>query len=149
MTNTAGGSTGPRIRPFHIDIPQADVDDLQHRLARTRWTDELPPAELADLPMAGPVQPGWQYGVPVSFVRGLVEQWRTNFDWRAVEGRLNAYPHYLTEIDGQDVHFYHVRSAEPGATPLILTHGWPNTSFEYLGLVDALTDPRASWTATG
>ncbi|MBD2900133.1 hypothetical protein amrb99_91330 [Actinomadura sp. RB99] len=88
---------------------------------------------------AGPVQPGWEYGVPVSFVRDLVARWRDEYDWRAHEARLNAVPQFTTEIDGQLVHFAHVRSPEPDATPLILTHGWPNTFAEYLGLIGPLT----------
>ena len=131
--------SSPAIRPFRIDIPQADVEDLQARLARTRWADELPAAELAEVPTAGPVMPGWQYGVPLSYVQRLVTRWRAEFDWRAQEARLNAHPQFITTIDGQDVHFVHVRSANPDAVPLILTHGWPNTFVEYLGLIDALT----------
>jgi epoxide hydrolase len=131
------------ITPFHIDIPQADVDDLQSRLVRTRFADELPPAELEGLPAGGTVQPGWQYGVPGGYVRQLVEQWRNEFDWRAVEARLNAHPHFTTTIDGQQIHFVHVRSQEPDATPLILTHGWPNTFVEYFDFIGPLTDPRA------
>jgi epoxide hydrolase len=131
------------IRPFRIDIPQADLDDLLDRLARTRFANELPPSELEGLPAGGIVQPGWQYGVPGSYVRELVERWRSDFDWRAVEARLNAYPHFMTTIDGQNIHFAHVKSPEPNATPLILTHGWPNTFVEYVELVDELTDPRS------
>lgn len=127
------------IRPFRIEIPDADIDDLRDRLARTRWADELPPAELAGLPASGPVQPGWQYGVPLAYVRDLVARWRDSFDWRAQEARLNSYPQFTTVIDGQTVHFVHVRSADPAATPLILTHGWPSTFVEYLDLVEPLS----------
>jgi epoxide hydrolase len=90
-----------------------------------------------------PPSPGWEYGVPVSFVRGLVARWRDSYDWRAWEARINAFPQFTTEIDGQNIHFLHVRSPEPSATPLILTHGWPNTFVEYLGLIGPLTDPAA------
>ncbi|WP_433375220.1 epoxide hydrolase family protein [Actinoplanes sp. CA-142083] len=127
------------ITPFRIDIPQADLDDLQERLARTRWAEELPAPEAA---APGPVPPGWEYGVPVGYVRQLVERWRTGYDWRAWEARLNAYPQFTTEIDGQTVHFLHVRSPEPEATPLILTHGWPTTVVEWLDVIGPLTDPR-------
>ncbi|MGC1210580.1 MAG: epoxide hydrolase N-terminal domain-containing protein, partial [Micromonospora sp.] len=99
------------IVPFRIDIPQAELDDLADRLARTRWAEELP-ADPAAAP-AGPVPPGWEYGVPVGYVRRLAEQWRTTYDWRAWEAKLNAYPQFTTEIDGQNVHFLHVRSPEP------------------------------------
>ncbi|MGK5553212.1 epoxide hydrolase family protein [Actinomadura kijaniata] len=129
------------IQPFRIEIPQADIDDLRDRLERTRFADELPESEITDGVQKGPVQPGWEYGVPGSFVRDLVARWR-GFDWRAVEDRLNAYPQFTTEIDGQTIHFVHVRSPHENATPLILTHGWPNTFVEYLDLVGPLTEPE-------
>jgi epoxide hydrolase len=134
MTDTA-------IRPFRIQVPQADLDDLADRLARTRWANELPLD--ASGPQHGPVPPGWQYGVPVGYVRDLVNHWQHHYDWRAWEARLNAYPQFTTTIDGQTVHFVHVRSPQPDATPLVLTHGWPNTFLEYLDLVGPLSDPRA------
>ena len=117
------------IRPFTIDIPQADLDDLQSRLDRTRWPDELPG--------------GGEYGVPRSYVRALADRWRSGYDWRAVETRINLYPQFTTEIDGQTVHFLHVRSPEPDALPVILTHGWPGSIVEFLDVIDPLTDPRA------
>ncbi|SBT52176.1 epoxide hydrolase family protein [Micromonospora narathiwatensis] len=129
------------IVPFRIDVPQAELDDLVDRLARTRWTEELP-ADAGAAP-AGPVPPGWEYGVPLGYVRRLAERWRTTYDWRAWEARLNAYPQFTTEIDGQTVHFLHVRSPEPDAVPLILTHGWPTTVVEWLDVIGPLTDPRA------
>jgi epoxide hydrolase len=128
------------IRPFRIQIPQADLDDLADRLARTRWANELPLDSSG--PQRGPVPPGWEYGVPVGYVRDLIDHWQHKYDWRAWEARLNQYPQFITEIDGQPIHFLHVRSPEPAATPLILTHGWPNTFLEYLDLVAPLTDPR-------
>ncbi|MFD2767646.1 epoxide hydrolase family protein [Micromonospora eburnea] len=129
------------IRPFRIDVPQAELDDLADRLARTRWAEELP-ADPSASP-TGPVPPGWEYGVPRGYVQRLVERWQTAYDWRAWENRLNAYPQFTTEIDGQNVHFLHVRSPEPDATPLILTHGWPTTVVEWLDVIGPLTDPRA------
>ncbi|MBB5913872.1 pimeloyl-ACP methyl ester carboxylesterase [Nocardia transvalensis] len=122
--------TTTEIRPFHIDIPQAEIDDLHRRLAETRWASQLP-------------GDGRSRGVPVAEVRELAEYWRTAFDWRAREARLNEFPQYLTEIDGLDVHFVHVRSAEPGAAPLVLNHGWPNSFVEFTELIGRLTDPRA------
>ena len=107
------------ITPFRIDIPQADLDDLADRLARTRWAQELPEDQVTDGVQKGPIQPGWEYGVPLSFVRDLVTRWRESFDWRAQEARLNGFPQFITDIDGQSIHFAHVRSAEPDATPLI------------------------------
>jgi microsomal epoxide hydrolase len=118
------------MRPFRIEIPQADLDDLNRRLAATRWPSELPDV-------------GWDRGVPVDYLKELAEYWRTGFDWRAVEERLNAYPQFITEIDGADVHFLHIRSAVPTAMPLILTHGWPGTVAEFLDVIGPLTDPAA------
>jgi microsomal epoxide hydrolase len=116
------------VRPFRVDIPQEDLDDLQARLERVRWPDDLAGA-------------GWSYGVPLDYVRELAEGWRTGFDWRAHEARLNAHPQFTTTIDGERVHFIGVRSPEPGALPLICTHGWPMSVFEYLDLIGPLTDP--------
>lgn len=118
------------ITPFRIDIPQAEVDDLNARLAATRWPDELPDV-------------GWGYGIPVSYVRGLAEYWRTGYDWRAQETRLNTHPQFVTEIQGQRVHFLHVRSPEPDALPLLMVHGWPASFVEFLDVIGPLTDPRA------
>jgi epoxide hydrolase len=121
---------GSEPRPFRAELPQADLDDLHARLDRVRWPDELPGAE-------------WRYGVPLDYVRELVDHWRTGFDWRDREARLNAHPQFSTTIDGESVHFIHVRSPEAGALPLICTHGWPMSVFEYLGLIGPLSDPRA------
>jgi epoxide hydrolase len=118
------------IRPFRIDIPQAALDDLRGRLARTRWADELPGV-------------GWDYGVPLNYVQRLADYWRTGYDWRVWEAGLNRYPQFTTEIDGQNIHFLHVRSPEPDAFPLILTHGWPGSIVEYLNVIGPLSDPRA------
>ncbi|MBB6034389.1 epoxide hydrolase family protein [Phytomonospora endophytica] len=116
------------IRPFRIDVPQADLDDLGDRLDRVRWTSELPEGD---------------YGVPLARLQRLVARWRDGFDWRAREAELNALPQFTTEIDGQNIHFLHVRSPEPDALPLLLTHGWPGTIAEYLRVVGPLSDPRA------
>ena len=119
------------IRPFRAEIGQESLDDLRDRLTRARWTSEIP----------GPDPE--QYGVPLAEVRRLTEYWRDSFDWRALEARLNEYPQFITEIDGQDIHFLHVKSPEPGATGLILTHGWPGSVLEFLNVIGPLTDPRA------
>lgn len=118
------------IERFHMDVPQPDLDDLHDRLARTRWPGPAP-------------SPGWVYGVNRDHLRELVEYWRTGYDWRAHEARLNAVPQYTTVIDGQRVHFLHARSPEPDATPLIITHGWPSTVHDFLAILGPLTDPRA------
>jgi pimeloyl-ACP methyl ester carboxylesterase len=112
------------IRPFRVEIPQADLDDLQSRLALTRFAHEID---------------GVDQGVPVERVKRLVDRWREGFDWRAQEARLNAHPQFVTEIDGQRVHFLHVRSADPGALPLIMTHGWPGSVVEYLDVIEPLS----------
>jgi pimeloyl-ACP methyl ester carboxylesterase len=119
-----------QIQPFTIEIPQTDLDDLKARLARTRWPDELPDV-------------GWDYGVPMGFVRELAEWWATKYDWRAWESRINTYPQFTTTIDGQNIHFLHVRSSDDDAFPLILTHGWPGSLVEYLDVIDLLVDPSA------
>ncbi|MBF6316288.1 epoxide hydrolase [Nocardia cyriacigeorgica] len=118
------------ITPFRIDIPQSDLDDLHRRLDATRWPAPLPGDD-------------WDTGVPTGWLRELVTYWRNDYDWRAAERTLNAFPQFTTEIDGQRIHFLHVRSPEPDALPLILTHGWPGSIVEFLDLIGPLTDPRA------
>ncbi len=122
-------SSTQEIEEFRINIPQADLDDLAGRLGRTRWPSVLP-------------GPAWQRGVPVGYLRDLAAYWRDGFDWRAQEKRLNAYPQYLTRIDGQQIHFLHVKSPEPNATPLLLLHGWPGSVVEFLHVIGPLSDPR-------
>ena len=118
------------MRPFKIDIPQSQLDDLKQRLAATRWPDEMPGV-------------GWSRGAPLAYVKELAEYWRTSYDWRAAERYLNKFPQFITEIDGAQVHFLHVRSPEPNAMPLILTHGWPGSFVEFLDVIGPLTDPAA------
>ena len=123
MTNTDD------LKPFRIDVPQADLDDLRDRLHRTRWSDELPGA-------------GWERGVPAGYLKDLATYWADTFDWRAQEALINRYPQHTTTIDGQNVHFLHVRSARADATPLLLIHGWPGSVVEFLDLIEPLTDPE-------
>ncbi len=123
-----GDST--EIRRFRIDIPQADLDDLRDRLARTRWPDALPGI-------------GWTRGVPLDYLKELAAYWVNGFDWRKQEAKLNELPQFITSIDGQDIHFLHVRSPEPSALPLLLIHGWPSSPVEFLQIIDPLTDPRS------
>jgi hypothetical protein len=108
------------VRAFRLDVGQAQLDDLRTRLAATRWPGELPDV-------------GWEYGVPLGHVRALAGYWRDEYDWRAQERRLNAWPQFTTTIDGANVHFLHIRSPEPGAMPLVMTHGWPGSVVEFLG----------------
>jgi pimeloyl-ACP methyl ester carboxylesterase len=117
-------------RPFRIQIPQAGLDDLADRLAHTRWPDELPGI-------------GWERGVPLGYLRGLAASWYGDYDWRKHEAELNRHPQ-LTTIDGQTIHFLHVRSPHADARPLLLVHGWPGSVVEFLGLVGPLTDPLAA-----
>ncbi|MBB6672046.1 epoxide hydrolase family protein [Cohnella nanjingensis] len=128
--NPIASAADTEIRPFRIAIPQADLDDLQNRLSRTRWLNALPEA-------------GWKYGVPLDYVKDLAAYWQNGYDWREQEARLNGYPQFTTTIDGANIHFMHVRSPEPNAVPLILTHGWPSSIVEFLELIGPLTDPRA------
>jgi pimeloyl-ACP methyl ester carboxylesterase len=120
------------IRPFRIDIPQAEVEDLRTRLTITRWPDPAPGAAT-----------DFSRGVPLDYLKDLAAYWADDYDWRAAEARLNAYPQFLTEIDGQTIHFLHVRSPEPNATPLLMTHGYPGSVVEFLDLIDPLTHPVA------
>ncbi|MBO0809306.1 MAG: alpha/beta fold hydrolase, partial [Actinobacteria bacterium] len=123
-------TTSAQIRPFRIDIPQRDLDDLAARLAATRWPGEVTGA-------------GTGYGMPLGVVQRLAGHWRSGYDWRAHEAALNQFPQYATTIDGQNIHFLHVRSAEPGAVPLLLLHGWPGSVLEFTSMIGPLTDPRA------
>jgi pimeloyl-ACP methyl ester carboxylesterase len=118
------------IKPFSIDIPQSALDDLTARLRNTRLPAPLPGDD-------------WDTGVPVTWLSELVDYWRDEYDWRKVEKQLNAYPQFTTEIDGQQIHFLHVKSPEPDALPLVLTHGWPGSIVEFLDLIGPLTDPVA------
>jgi epoxide hydrolase len=128
MSSTDRTDTG--IRPFQVEIPQADLDDLHDRLTRTRWPDDLPGV-------------GWSRGVPLDYLRELAEHWRTGFDWRKHEATLNQYAQFVTTVDGANLHFLHVRSPEPDATPLLLLHGWPGSVVEFLEVIGPLSDPRA------
>jgi len=117
------------LRPFRIEVADDVLDDLRERLARTRWPDQIPGS-------------GWDYGTDLAYLQDLCEHWRTKFDWHAQQERFNRWPHFLTEIDGAQVHFIHARSPEPDALPLIITHGWPGSVSEFLDVIEPLRDPR-------
>ena len=119
-----------KISPYRIDIPQGALDDLRDRLGRTRWPDELPGV-------------GWDLGVPLDYLKGLAEYWATTYDWRGQEAALNEFAQFTTVIDDQNVHFLHVRSPEPEALPLLITHGWPGSIAEFLDIIGPLADPAA------
>jgi epoxide hydrolase len=118
------------IHPFEIAIPDADLADLHERLARTRWPHALPGSS-------------WERGVPQDYLDQLVAYWRDEFDWRAQEEKLNGFPQFMTAIDGQPIHFLHVRSPEADALPVILTHGYPGSVVELTAVIGPLSDPRA------
>ena len=127
MNNTTNSAD---IRSFKVDVAQADLDDLLARLARTR----LPEAAPGD---------DWDLGTPNHYLREMVDRWQNGFDWREQEARMNEFPHYLTDIDGQTVHFIHVPSAEADATPLLLIHTYPGSFVDFLDMIGPLTDPVA------
>lgn len=118
-----------QFTPFRIEISDAALEDLQVRLESARWPH--------------PTVEDWSRGQPPGFVQALATHWRTQFDWRAVEARLNAYPQFTTSIDGQRLHFLHIRSTEPDAVPLLLLHGWPSSVAEFVDVIGPLSNPRA------
>lgn len=122
-------TTSEVSRPFRIEIPRGELDELKARLADTRW----------------PIQPegsGWERGVPLDYLQGLVAYWRNGFDWVKEEAELNRLAHYMTEVDGQDFHYVHMKSPEPDALPLVLLHGWPSSFVEFTRMIEPLTTPR-------
>ena len=114
------------IRPFRIDVPDADLADLRERLRRTRWPDR----ECVD---------DWSQGIPLDYTRELADYWAGEYDWRAREARLNTFEQFVTEVDGLDIHFIHQRSDNPDALPLIITHGWPGSVVEFTKVIEPLT----------
>jgi pimeloyl-ACP methyl ester carboxylesterase len=126
----AQGSGELRAEPFVIDVPDEVLVDLDERLERTRWPDQLPGT-------------GWTYGTDTAYLQELVAYWREDFDWRAVERHLNEFSHYRAAIDGLQIHFVHARSSDPDAVPLLLLHGWPSSFVQMLDLIPLLTEPAA------
>jgi pimeloyl-ACP methyl ester carboxylesterase len=118
------------VQEFRIAVPDAEIEDLRRRLAATRFPDQIPGT-------------GWDYGTELSYLKELVAYWRDGFDWRAQEAALNAFPQFTTEIDGQRIHFLHVRSPRADALPLVMSHGWPGSVVEFLKVLGPLTDPDA------
>jgi epoxide hydrolase len=115
------------VKPFHIDVPQAVLDDLRERLARTRWTEPLEGA-------------GWMYGVDQAYLKDLADDWQ-HFDWRTQEAKLNAFAQFRADVDGVSVHFIHEKGKGPNPKPLILTHGWPDSFYRFYKIIPMLTDP--------
>jgi microsomal epoxide hydrolase len=118
------------IRPFRIDVPQSQINDLHRRLENTRWPDEQP-------------DEGWRYGAPLAYIKELAEYWRTTYDWRKHEAALNRFPQFTTTIDGANVHFIHQRSPERDALPLLIVHGWPGSIVEFMHIIGPLSDPAS------
>jgi epoxide hydrolase len=118
------------IRPFRFEVPAADLDDLKRRLAATRWPERETPSD-------------WSQGIPLAYMRELCDYWQHHYDWRRCESALNAWPQFITEIDGLDIQFMHVRSPHADALPMIMTHGWPGSIVEFMKVIGPLTDPVA------
>ncbi len=118
------------IRPFQVNVPEAELTDLRRRINATRWPEKEPVTDHSQ-------------GVPLATMQKLARYWATEYDWRKVEARLNALPNFITEIDGLDIHFIHVRSKHENALPVIVTHGWPGSVIEQLKIVDPLVNPTA------
>ena len=116
------------ITPFRIEIPDGELDDLRRRLRGTRWPD----AETVE---------DWSQGIPLAYVQEVCSYWAEKYDWRATEARLNEFPQFKTEIDGLDIHFIHQRSKHEDAFPLLITHGWPGSVYEFHKIIDPLTNP--------
>src|SRR5271167_1227025 len=134
-TPVAAGSDGRTgtegaIRPFRVEFPEAAVDDLRRRVQATRWPEKETVEDDSQ-------------GVPLDLMQDLARYWASEYDWRSCEQKLNALPHFVTEIDGLDIHFIHVRSQHEDALPLVVTHGWPGSIIEQLKIVDPLTNPTA------
>ena len=118
------------VKPFKIEVHDEVLDDLQRRLETVRWPDEIPNS-------------GWDYGTDLEYLKGLVEYWRTGFDWRGQEAKLNAFNHFKSKVDGLDIHFVHEQGKGPNPMPLVITHGWPSTFFEMHKVIPLLADPGA------
>src|SRR5262245_48251906 len=129
-TLTQDATTDVEIRPFHVDVPQKELDDLRHRIAATRWPSKELVADSSQ-------------GVQLATLQALMRYWATEYDWRTCEAKLNALPQFTTNIDGLDIHFIHVRSPHENALPLIVTHGWPGSVIELIEVVGPLANPTA------
>jgi pimeloyl-ACP methyl ester carboxylesterase len=130
LTQPTQAPTSNAIRPFQFRASDEALADLRRRIEATRWPEKEPVADFSQ-------------GVPLALMQKLARYWTTEYDWRTVEAKLNSYPQFITEIDGLDIHFIHVRSKEKNALPVIVTHGWPGSIIEQLKIIDPLTNPRA------
>ena len=130
MTQVETTTTHHEVRPFRVDVPEEDLVDLRQRIAATRWPDRE-------------TVPDRSQGAQLTELQELVRYWGTDYDWRRAEAQLNAWPQFVTTIDGVDIHFIHVRSRHENALPLIISHGWPGSVFEQIKIIGPLTDPTA------
>ncbi|MGH7935179.1 MAG: epoxide hydrolase family protein, partial [Candidatus Binataceae bacterium] len=117
-----------KVEPYKINVPEEVLTDLRERLARTRFPDEIPDS-------------GWEYGSNLAYIKELVEYWRTLYDWRRHEAELNRLAHFRTEVDGFGLHFIHEKGRGPNPKPLLLSHGWPGSVYEFMRIIPMLTDP--------
>src|SRR5687768_17437480 len=117
------------MKQFKIQISEQEINDLNQRLSNTRWPCEM-------------INEGWKKGAPTDYLKGLVDYWLNKFDWKKQEALLNKYPQFITEIDGQNIHFVHIRSNNPQATPLMLIHGWPGSFADFVNVIEPLTNPQ-------
>src|SRR5436190_19543778 len=127
---TASTEDSNAIRPFHVNVPEAELTELRRRLSATRWPEKETVTDASQ-------------GVQLATMQKLAQYWATDYDWRKCEAKLNALPQFITEIDGLDIHFIHVRSKHKNALPIIVTHGWPGSVAEQLKIIDPLTNPTA------
>src|SRR5208283_772301 len=123
-------SDKPAIRPFHVDVPEAELNELRRRIDATKWPERETVTDATQ-------------GVQLATIQALARYWATEYHWRKIEAKMNALPQFITEIDGLDIHFIHVRSKHENALPLIVTHGWPGSIIEQMKIIDPLTNPTA------
>src|SRR5919199_4396146 len=128
MTSTVDPTTDTGIRPFTVEVPEERLADLRRRILATQWPEQE-------------TVPDQSQGVPLRTMQDLARHWATDYDWRRCQERLQALPHFVTEIDGLDIHFVHVRSRHEDALPIVVNHGWPGSIIEQLKIIDRLTDP--------
>ncbi|WP_219834237.1 epoxide hydrolase N-terminal domain-containing protein [Paenibacillus sp. R14(2021)] len=122
--------TQQQIRPFHVNVPEEELTELRNRINATRWPEKETVSDQSQ-------------GVPLATIQQLARYWANDYDWRKIEARMNSFPHFLTEIDGLDIHFIHVRSKHEDAMPILIAHGWPGSIIEQMKLIEPLTNPTA------
>src|SRR5688572_16669872 len=139
----AAAAEANSIRPFTVSFPQEEIDELRRRIAATRWPERELVTEAASRRTSATLAVGDTQGVQLGTMQKLIQYWGTEYDWNKCEAHLKSLPHFITEIDGLDIHFIHVRSKHQRALPVIITHGWPGSIIELLKVIDPLTNPTA------